>query len=438
MQAESSVVSSPSGRRLRSLRALAWLNLIVCLGLFVTAISLYTANQPAPGWRKIYDSDAWGVAPFTIVYSIVGLLIVINRPRHLVGWIMCAIGLTAGINTFSTQYAIFGFYTSPPPSFFTWALFWLRNWFWFPLVCLIAFLLLLFPTGSLPSRRWRWPVYGFLLLGGLLIIIDGVGGIGQLIGLANSAQPPTNFSIDLTRRPLVERLFTFVSTLALVFLFISFTAPFFRWRGTDNAIVRQQIKWFVLAGLFTAASIFPGDWIVEQLWTDADSRYLVNNLLGLMAITSIALAVLVAILRYRLFDIDIIIRKTTTYAFLTALLALIYFGSVVVLQRVLSPVTGESTVAVVLSTLLIAALFLPLRRRVQDAIDRRFFRKKYDAEQVLAQFAATARDETDLDALTAELLRVIQETMQPEHVSIWLVPEAPAGFGSKADEAANR
>jgi hypothetical protein len=139
-------------------------------------------------------------------------------------------------------------------------------------------------------------------------------------------------------------------------------------------------------------------------------------------ITALALplALAIGILRYRLFDIDVIIRRTTSYALLTGILLLVYFGSIVVLQRLLSPFTGDSQPAVVLSTLLIAALFLPLRRRVQDAIDRRFFRKKYDAEQVLAQFAATVRDETDLDALTAELVRVIQETMQPEFVSVWL------------------
>ena len=141
-----------------------------------------------------------------------------------------------------------------------------------------------------------------------------------------------------------------------------------------------------------------------------------------LAFAALGLAILIAILRYRLFDIDIIIRRTTSYAILSALLALIYFGSIVVLQQLLAPITGESDLAVVLSTLLIAALFLPLRRRVQDAIDRRFFRRKYDAEKVLQQFAATARDETDLDALTAELLRVIQETMEPEHVSMWLKP----------------
>ena len=159
-------------------------------------------------------------------------------------------------------------------------------------------------------------------------------------------------------------------------------------------------------------------------FTLADGFQQLEQIDALTAVTALALplALAVGILRYRLFDIDVIIRRTTSYAILTALLALVYFGSVVVLQRVLSPITGESTAAVVLSTLLIAALFLHLRRRVQGIIDRRFFRKKYDAEKVLQQFAATARDETDLDALTAELLRVIQETMEPESISVWLRP----------------
>ncbi len=130
-----------------------------------------------------------------------------------------------------------------------------------------------------------------------------------------------------------------------------------------------------------------------------------------------------AILRYHLWDVDIIVRKTLVYTLLTGFLLLVYLTSIVVLQGILSRLTGQdSTLATILSTLLIAVLFLPVRRRVQTLIDRRFYRRKYDAAKVLQGFAATARDETDLDRLTAELARVIQETMEPESVSVWLMP----------------
>jgi K+-sensing histidine kinase KdpD len=131
-------------------------------------------------------------------------------------------------------------------------------------------------------------------------------------------------------------------------------------------------------------------------------------------------AVGIAILRYRLYDIDVIIRKTVQYGVVTAVLALVYFGTIILLQSLVGQAMDEqSPIIIVLSTLLIAALFNPLRQRVQDAVDRRFYRKKYDAAQVLAQFAQTARDEVDMEALQAELLRVIQETLQPESVVVW-------------------
>jgi hypothetical protein len=136
---------------------------------------------------------------------------------------------------------------------------------------------------------------------------------------------------------------------------------------------------------------------------------------------TIPAAIAIAILRYRLYDIDIIIRKTLVYAVLTGFLALVYFGTVILLQSVVGQATDEqSPLIIVFSTLVIAALFAPLRQRIQAIIDRRFFRKKYDAQQVLAQFAQTARDETDMEALQAELLRVIQETMQPEKIGLWI------------------
>lgn len=209
-------------------------------------------------------------------------------------------------------------------------------------------------------------------------------------------------------------------TFFVLFPVVIFGTLIHNLRNVREPVARAQVRWMALG-----FGIGLGINAINNLFGFATFDFARRERLeALTAVAGLALplALAVGILRYRLFDIDVIIRKTTSYAILTALLALVYFGSVVVLQRVLSPVTGESTAAVVLSTLLIAALFLPLRRRVQGIIDRRFFRKKYDAEKVLQQFAATARDETDLDALTAELVRVIQETMEPESVSLWLRP----------------
>ena len=207
-------------------------------------------------------------------------------------------------------------------------------------------------------------------------------------------------------------------------------AQIYRYRRVSNPAERKQTRW-VLFGMGAMAvfilSILAYTAILGDatIGTPADPdffrRFVFLSVLNL-TFEFIYLSIGLAILRSKLFDIDVIIRKTLVYTALTGLLALVYFGSVVLLQRLLGSLTGvaQSPLAVVVSTLVIAALFTPLRRRIQDAIDRRFFRKKYDAQRVLAQFAVTARDETDLDALTAELARVVQETLQPEGVSVWL------------------
>ena len=187
-----------------------------------------------------------------------------------------------------------------------------------------------------------------------------------------------------------------------------------------DAVSRAQMRWvvggFILGlGLFMISFPLAFGFITDPL--------LLNIALAVTNLPFIVIGIClsIAVLRYRLYDIDVIIRKTLVYAVLTGLLALVYFGTVVLLQSVVGQAANEhSPLIIVFSTLLIAALFNPLRQRIQAVIDRRFFRKKYDAQQVLSQFAQTARDETDMEALQAELLRVVQETMQPEQVSLWL------------------
>ncbi len=197
-----------------------------------------------------------------------------------------------------------------------------------------------------------------------------------------------------------------VVTLLLFILVIA--AQVYRYRSVSNQAERKQTKWVVFGFV---VSIFLS--LIASLIYKQFSPPLINV---------IPLALTIAILRSHLWDIDIIIRKTLIYTVLTAWLVLIYFATIVLLQQVFGVVSGveQSPLAIVVSTLVIAALFTPARRRVQDWIDRRFFRKKYDAQQVLEAFALHARDETDLDALTSELVRVVQETMQPESVSVWL------------------
>jgi two-component system, NarL family, sensor kinase len=210
-----------------------------------------------------------------------------------------------------------------------------------------------------------------------------------------------------------------VGPIQSVYVLLIILAAAASYRRARDPVARAQGRWVFFA-LILVLFLHLALGVIPELIA---GQPLINwNLLALIALV-IPLSIVIAILRYGLFDIELIIRRTTQYALVTGLLAIIYFSSVILLQRLLGQVTGEqSTVAVVLSTLLIAALFLPLRRRVQEVIDRRFFRRKYDAEKTLEAFATTVRNETDLDALTDELVRVIDETMQPKFVSVWLKP----------------
>ena len=186
-----------------------------------------------------------------------------------------------------------------------------------------------------------------------------------------------------------------------------------------DAVSRAQLRWG-LGGMIVGLGLTLST-LVKDFGNVSEPVADIIDAFGALGFVVMGVALAIAILRYRLFDIDVIIRKTLVYTLLTGLLVLVYFGMVVLLQSTFDSVSGQqSPIAIVISTLAIAALFTPLRRRVQAVIDRRFFRKKYDAQQVLAQFAQTARDETDKDVLTAELVRVTQETMQPKTVSIWL------------------
>jgi hypothetical protein len=291
---------------------------------------------------------------------------------------------------------------------------------WGMFITLIPFVLLLFPTGRLPSRRWRFLAW-VVLAGGAAILALGLlssesGGFGPVEnpfavgGVAGESITTIDFAAVLV-------IFVAVTLSAL-----SLVVRYHRASGVEH----QQLKWIALAAVCICGLI-----VADQLNFDLLLGDALWNLLDVATFAGLYVAVGVAILRYRLYDIDILINRTLVCGSLTALLALVYLGSVTATQAIFRTLTGQEEqpqLAVVVSTLVIAALFNPLRRRIQSFIDRRFYRSKYDARKTLEAFSSKLRDETDLEALNDDLVGVVRETMQPSNISLWLHPEtAPKG-----------
>ena len=287
-------------------------------------------------------------------------------------------------------------------------------WSWTPYVGLgitAAFLLLLFPDGRLPSRRWR-PV-AWLAAGSLVALFLGSFSPGPLGGFDDITSIENPFGIDRAGGFFDSLEGSTGWTLLVVSILASassFVLRLHRARGDE----RQQLKWFAYAATLLAAGFITLSATDGESWIGAAPL-----VAGLVALP---LAIGIAILRYRLYEIDVIIRRTLVYGAVTAGLAGLYFGIVLALQQVFSSFAGGSDLAVAVSTLAVAALFGPARRRVQHAVDRRFYRRRYDAQRTLETFSARLRDEVDLDALGTELRTVVRDTMQPSDVSLWLRP----------------
>lgn len=401
---------------------LAWSVAGLCAAMFVASVPLLvlarSAHVPSSWEANLTVGNLLGGALF-LIFPLVGALIASRRPRNAIGWILLADGLLWMFLGMTDYYGLYGV-ARPGSVPFPVMVAGINNFMWVPAVVLLGtYVFLLFPDGRLPSRRWRPLAW----LSGVVIVVLCIGvGLtpGPLQNLGGIRNP-----FGLEGNPWVEIAGYFLPLLPLCMLASVFSLVM-RYRRTRGE-VRQQIKWIALAASFVGllyltamvfALVFPsGAWFQagSPLWLD---------LLGYAALTSFTLvpvAIGFAVLRYRLYEIDIIINRTLVYGSLTISLALVYVGLVVSLQYVFRALTGgDSQLVIVASTLVIAALFNPLRRRIQSFIDRRFYRSKYDARKTLEEFGARLRDETDLDSLSADLVGVVRETVRPAQVSLWL------------------
>src|SRR5215211_3879118 len=394
---------------------LAWSLAGLSVAMFVASVALWVLARSAPvpsSWgANLSIGGLLDFVPF-LAFPLVGALIASRRPHNPIGWICLTDGLLWMFLGMSDYYSFYG--VAQPGSLpFPVGLAGLNHWMWVPTVGLVgAYLLLLFPDGKLPSRRWRplgWlsGVVIVLLSIGVMLSpepLENLGGIRNPFGLEVQAWVADAGWIVLPLLPLCM----LASAASLVLRYR-------RSRGEE----REQIKWIAFAasvvGLLyliamVASVIFPSEtWFAagSPLWLD------LLEYAALLSFTGLPIAVGFAVLKYRLYDIDVVINRTLVYGSLTATLALVYFGGVTTTQAMFRALTTQEyqpQLAIVVSTLVIAALFNPLRRRIQSFIDRRFYRKKYDAAKTLEAFSAKLRDETDLDALNDDLMRVVQET----------------------------
>jgi hypothetical protein len=405
--------------------AAAWLAWSVCaLSLALTALSFLLLALNLSLDAPIYF---YWVEPTTIAvgYSVIGAIIASRLPSHPIGWICCAVGFTGAVEHLSGEYAVYALLAHPEALMGGKAMLWLQGWFWILMFGIIVFLLLLFPNGRLPSSRWRWFVWfsvALTLLAAILAVISPDVGLDIL---RSSGSGHISFANPLGVEGL-PNIFRLVQTLVLALGPVA-AASVVVGRRKARGIERQQIKWLLYAGtIFFVGNILkntvfsPLGGVSWGLWVG----YLLVAVGGLGGPVAIG----VAILRYRLYEIDTLINRTLVYGALTASLVLVYFGGVAASEAILRALTGQEQqpqLAIVVSTLVIAALFNPLRRRIQSVIDRRFYRRKYDARKTLEAFSAKLRDETDLDALSDDLVGVVSETMQPTYVSLWLRPDPP-------------
>lgn len=385
-------------------RATTWL----ALGLWLLGVALVAAivAMKLAGWHGSGNTSSSGLVALLlafIAFATMGALVAARVPRNALGWIFLAIAVLAATSGVSEDYAYRALVTRPGSLPGGLAVAWWYSWGWFPTLILIVLVPLLYPTGRVLSRRWRPVLWGLIGLVGV-VALSFMLYPGPLDGDKKLPDNPLGVSFMGGARHSTEVVAGLCTFLLLGGVALSVILRFRRSRGDE----RQQMKLMTFAVAFLVLSeIVPGILRLNG-----------GDVLFSIAVVQLPIAVGIAMLRYRLYDVDRLINKTLVYGALTAMLGAAYFGLVLAGQALSSSVAGGGNLAIAVSTLLVAALFLPLRSRLQGFVDRRFYRRRYDAQRTLERFGARLREQVDLGTLESDLQNVITETMQPTHVSL--------------------
>ena len=406
-----------SRRSDRQLHALAWAVWWFFVGAmaWVASTTLLDAGQVDPA--SVAEGGLFMLV--LLPFPVAGILVLRRQPRNTVGWLLTGIGALWGIGGVADGYAQYGLVVDPGSLPGSAAAATISNGIWAPAIGLTGtFLFLLFPDGHLPSRRWRpvaWVSGAVLVALTLCLYLSPdrlteapVEGLDNPFGV-EALGPLLHTALDVL--VLVLAVCTLLSVVALV-------ARFRRARGVE----RQQLKWLASAAAVVGGAFVLGIAVSLGVPDDkpAPGWMALLDQLSFLSFATLPVAIGVAVLRYRLYDIDVVINRALVYGSLTATLVATYLGSVLLLQLVLRPITERSDLAVAASTLAVAALFGPARRRIQDAVDRRFYRHRYDAARTVADFSARLRQQIDLDTVADDLLAAVQETVQPTDAAVWL------------------
>jgi hypothetical protein len=394
----------------RSARA-TWALLAALAVAYVAGEVLLAADDSGTGESPVVSVSFTAMA---LVYLAVGATIATRLPANPVGWLFCAAAFFLGLTSLTYGYAAVALdvATGEGPEAAVLAA-WTTSWSWtLPLLGVPVLLFLLFPDGHPLGPRWRW-VVGLAVLGLACVVVGTALAAGSL---DNSPVPRAQNPVGLLSRATADALTLVGFVLSLVALLLAATSLVLRLRRSRGE-QRQQLKW-----LMWSAGLLPIYLAVGLVrWaTGGGSGGVLAEVVLAACLTVVPLAVGAAILRYRLYDIDVVVNRTLVYGALTVTLAAAYLTSVLALRLALEPLTGGSDLAVAASTLAVAALFRPLRSRIQVVVDRRFYRDRYDAARTLEAFTGHLREELDLESLQHDLREVVRDTVHPTRVTLWL------------------